>query len=58
MRNLKKYKTPEVLITEFECADVITVSGDEPGSLTDHIGNCGAYVKVGSDKNWGDIYGN
>lgn len=59
MRNIKEYKAPKAQITEFECADVITVS-----NMANSIGESGTpeftengYVHVGS-KSWSDIKGN
>ena len=59
MRNIKKeYKAPVAEVTEFECADVITVSETynlwiESNEYDVYPGN--EYVNAGS-KRWSDIY--
>lgn len=48
MRNLKReYKTPAALVTEFECADIITESGPLSETPQGHSG-VKTYVKAGS----------
>ncbi len=56
MRSLKEYKAPKAAVTEFECADVITVSGtlDKTNGYGD---SSHTYVNAGS-RSWSDIYGN
>ena len=57
MRSLKKYKTPKIEITVFECAeDIMTASGGPTKSLRKGVGDA-TYVKLDS-RNWSDIYGN
>ena len=55
MRNIKEYKAPTAQITEFECADVITVSRLMTKPKTD----TGAkdYVYAGHI-DWNDNFGN
>lgn len=57
MRSLKKYKTPKIEITVFECAeDIMTASGGPTKSLRKGVDDA-TYVKLDS-RNWSDIYGN
>lgn len=58
MRNIKKYYAPEAQVTEFECADIITESGNL-GDIIDNgnpaSGSSKTYVNIGG-KSWSDIY--
>lgn len=58
MRNVKEYKAPAALITEFECADVITVSGELGTSIKGNQPATGGtdYVNIGG-RSWSDIKG-
>ncbi len=55
MRDLKEYKAPLAQVTEFECADVITVSADSlKTSITDDSTH--TYVRTTTNAKWGEIY--
>ncbi len=54
MRNIKEYKAPSAQITEFECADVITVSELRKRPTTSSATK--DYVYAGS-KNWQSGFG-
>lgn len=54
MRNIKEYKAPKAAITEFECADVITVSALDKTNGHQDDPTRHTYVNAGGRK-WGDI---
>ena len=46
-KNKKIYSAPSAEITVFECADIITVSGDQLDSRIKSDTRGGSYIKIG-----------